>query len=813
MAPADPASSSLQNASLSNRPLWPPTRPSLRRFLLAVLPSDADLDAFVSDHFTEVYRRFSAGMDRLQKYTLLLDHKPRHIILAALREHDGQQYQLSEHLLDFGIASAEVDATGEGELRRAPRRSRPPAATKRRLPPPLEVGLWGEAGDGSDGIAAEFVDALLGTFGRRASAPFRPPRLFAALRRSAVAALDEVIPRPAAQLDSEDLLTRLRDWLLSRAVVGNLAPLLSPSEQTELDVALLHEEFTAAALRPEELGHESADAAVCGFARGLLRGLCRESALHELIAVAEVRRVLVAAGVDVEAAAPAQGQSELVHLQNLAQRIAAGEAMPDELMQALGQLLASLAVQPDRLRQQIAYQVAEQALSRAGLSQLEPPSDAPAALPDATQRQLDGLHAQLEALRKRLLETSATESPAELLELERAYRQQLREQFGRLTFKGITPSGTALGLPLKEVYVDLKAVSEVPELADTYSADERRLLSATAREGGSMSELTMHLDSLRLLRWRQEGRRLLERAEGRPGESESRRERSRVRPRSVAQLLTETDKPGIVILGDPGSGKTTLLHYLALCAAEDELQKGAPKALPDLPIFVPLAAYDDHLRHSGASLSLEEFLPIYYEKWRGLPGLAPLFRQALRGGRALLLLDGLDEVLDVGTRQYVAEQTGALLHRFAGSGNRFVVTSRVVGYREAPLSGELLHVTVLDFGKEEIERFAARWCEAFGLGQRQPQPLGAAPGSDGDAGLAVRSQAHAERRPFGRQPAAFDDAGAAAAAGRRAAGSPHRALRALRAHAARSARDDAQPRCPAADPRAVRRPHGAALFD
>ena len=89
MAPADPASSTVSQASLSPKPLWPPTRPSLRHFLLAVLPTDAELDAFVSDHFDEVYRRFSAGLDRLQKYTLLLDQKPRHAILAALREHDG----------------------------------------------------------------------------------------------------------------------------------------------------------------------------------------------------------------------------------------------------------------------------------------------------------------------------------------------------------------------------------------------------------------------------------------------------------------------------------------------------------------------------------------------------------------------------------------------------------------------------------------------------------------------------------------------------------------------------------------------------
>jgi len=93
--------------------------------------------------------------------------------------------------------------------------------------------------------------------------------------------------------------------------------------------------------------------------------------------------------------------------------------------------------------------------------------------------------------------------------------------------------------------------------------------------------------------------------------------------------------------------------------------------------------------------------------------MGPLFRQALESGRALLLLDGLDEVLEVATRQHVAEQATALIRSWQGRGNRFVLTSRVVGYRQAPLDGRLPHVTVVDFGPQEIQRFAHQWCRAF----------------------------------------------------------------------------------------------------
>ena len=117
--------------------------------------------------------------------------------------------------------------------------------------------------------------------------------------------------------------------------------------------------------------------------------------------------------------------------------------------------------------------------------------------------------------------------------------------------------------------------------------------------------------------------------------------------------MTDPLQRGVVILGDPGSGKTTLLHYLALQTARltVPLEGAGNERGQQLPIFVPLAAYDDYLsRNPSNEISLGDFLPLYYEKWRSLPGLAPLFEQALAEGRAFLLLDGLDEVVERSTR-------------------------------------------------------------------------------------------------------------------------------------------------------------------
>jgi hypothetical protein len=48
-------------------------RQELRALLRHHLPTDADLEAFAHDTFPQVAQRWSAGMDRLQKTTLLLN--------------------------------------------------------------------------------------------------------------------------------------------------------------------------------------------------------------------------------------------------------------------------------------------------------------------------------------------------------------------------------------------------------------------------------------------------------------------------------------------------------------------------------------------------------------------------------------------------------------------------------------------------------------------------------------------------------------------------------------------------------------------
>jgi len=56
--------------------------------LRAVLATDSDFDAFCVDHFPETGERFSNGMDRVAKATLLIELVEAGAIIAALEKYD-----------------------------------------------------------------------------------------------------------------------------------------------------------------------------------------------------------------------------------------------------------------------------------------------------------------------------------------------------------------------------------------------------------------------------------------------------------------------------------------------------------------------------------------------------------------------------------------------------------------------------------------------------------------------------------------------------------------------------------------------------
>ncbi|MBV7330578.1 HEAT repeat domain-containing protein [Chloroflexi bacterium TSY] len=535
------------------------------------------------------------------------------------------------------------------------------------------------------------------------------------------------------------------EWLLAPVVVGEFRKLLSPKPNLQLDILTLREEFEATGLDVTELGKPDFDALVQDMVGAFYLAAAEEPLLQEPLKIGVLRQMTEGMNAltrlqEQEVQLTRRSLAELERLNTMADGVVDQQLEAVDLLRAILEAIETI---PQGLSdQQRGYQEVAALLSRADLGSLinvgEIQGNSRTIVVGNNASVIDSgspeLTDAIEQLNKRMariadgLQARESElSDAEMAQLEENYRQTLIDQFEMLTFRGISPSGKALALKLEDVYVELKTIAEVPEAADTYSAEERRFM--LEMEGQlEREEVIAHLDALRLERWRSEARQA------------RKAEIQRLERRSISDVIGDQTQRGLVILGDPGSGKSTLLHYLALTHAR------CP-AGETLPIFVPLAAYDDYRRHNQG-IALADFLAIYYERWRSLPGLAPLFAQALNSGRALLLLDGLDEVLETTMRQHVAEQAGSLIANWQGRGNRFVLTSRVVGYREARLPGDLPHVTVLDFGPQEIEIFAHQWCRAFEIwaaGRETPTAIQAAAIEEENLLGDVRSKASVEQ--------------------------------------------------------------------
>ncbi|HEX9971413.1 MAG TPA: DUF4062 domain-containing protein, partial [bacterium] len=123
-------------------------------------------------------------------------------------------------------------------------------------------------------------------------------------------------------------------------------------------------------------------------------------------------------------------------------------------------------------------------------------------------------------------------------------------------------------------------------------------------------------------------------------------------------LLKLTNKVAVV-LGEPGMGKTTMLHYLA------RRESKTPTGL--LPIFLKLADF------CKSRQSLELFLLGSVSNYITGDAMQNLARTALQNGRALILLDGLDEV---NREEYTAVSERIRAFIASHSNCRVIVTSR-----------------------------------------------------------------------------------------------------------------------------------------
>jgi predicted NACHT family NTPase len=147
----------------------------------------------------------------------------------------------------------------------------------------------------------------------------------------------------------------------------------------------------------------------------------------------------------------------------------------------------------------------------------------------------------------------------------------------------------------------------------------------------------------------------------------------------------------LVVLGKPGAGKTTFMKYLAMSCLGNRFHGEL------VPIFVTLKAYAEE----RGQPSLENYILAEFAKRKVSQDVA---KQLLDNGKALILLDGLDEVKKEDDRRVKQD-----IDRFSRDWlkNRFAITCRIAA-REY-LFENFTEVEVADFDDGQIETFVNNW--------------------------------------------------------------------------------------------------------
>jgi HEAT repeat protein len=156
-----------------------------------------------------------------------------------------------------------------------------------------------------------------------------------------------------------------------------------------------------------------------------------------------------------------------------------------------------------------------------------------------------------------------------------------------------------------------------------------------------------------------------------------------------------------VILGSPGSGKSTVLRFLVSQHATTRPNENATE--DRLPLFIPLRPYELKLDKNLLKFCCDYLNDEYKQK---LP--IELLEIMLERGECLVCFDGMDEVQNSANRDTIRDRIRSLVLQYPR--NRWVITSRLVGYNAVALhSEEFRHYIAQPLQTPAIRLYVKRW--------------------------------------------------------------------------------------------------------
>lgn len=337
-------------------------------------------------------------------------------------------------------------------------------------------------------------------------------------------------------------------------------------------------------------------------------------------------------------------------------------------------------------------------------------------------------------------------------QLREAYLRWLIEQHNRLELRGVRKTEDSPTVPLEKVYVALKG--------DRTTAQER--IEANKSLNRQSQEFFIQIEyvtSDNQEEFEYHRRLFLIQYPNMP----SHEERSLETPSITLGEAFQKER-WLVILGDPGSGKTTLARWLTVKLAQAMLNG-------DSEVNVPLAQVDPQVKESDEKISLglprlpvlvrvsdyaeayrkkQQMLVEYlgYHPWLGLfptnggeklspENLNKLIKNYLKQGKAVIILDGMDEITASNQRLEIVSKIDEFIKDWIDikdplksqhiqvvlsinneaiplkiGGNQIIITSRIAGYHQSPIKSNVTQVIIEPMRRVAVEYFCDTWTRA-----------------------------------------------------------------------------------------------------
>ena len=180
----------------------------------------------------------------------------------------------------------------------------------------------------------------------------------------------------------------------------------------------------------------------------------------------------------------------------------------------------------------------------------------------------------------------------------------------------------------------------------------------------------------------------------------------------VHEVVRNDEVGHLVILGHAGSGKSTVVQYLCLLLSDEKQKVSGP-----IPFNIPVRTFVSEKTKRNDNYSLLDYI---VDEVNLL--VAPLkcprefVEYCLKEKGSLVILDGIDEVPAPTQRKDVCCRILEFMKNFENV--HIVVTSRIHGYTEAPLSwAGFIHVELDSVEPDDANVFIEKW-----YSHREPNP-------------------------------------------------------------------------------------------